>query len=85
MSLPQFKHVASPTIEFFNSGRFEIDIHTFDVALHLADKELGDGAFGLCPLWPTVSTNHASRAYTHLHLRFELVLQDSVELLYVML
>ena len=40
----------SSTIELLNPRRLVVYIDTFDVALHLADKQLGDRAFCLRPL-----------------------------------
>jgi hypothetical protein len=38
-------NVAVPTVEFLNPGGLIIDVDTFDVTLHLTDKELWDGTF----------------------------------------
>lgn len=60
---------SSPTIEFFCPRGLEVDIDTFDIAFHFTNEQSVDGT--LCS--------------STLHLGFELVLQHTVEFLYIVL
>ena len=75
------------TVELLNTRRFVIHVDTFDVALHLANEQLGDSAFSFRPLSVTVNAlsweKPAMIGYLHLHL--QLVLQHTVEFLDIVL